>query len=83
LGWPIGWAVFASSLWFGADHMHRGLRMLPAYVLIGGAFCGVFIFTGTLVDPAAAHAAYNLSLVNYKLRGDACTATSREESINS
>ena len=83
LGWPIGWAVFASSLWFGADHMHRGWRMLPVYVLIGGVFCGVFIVTGTLVAPATAHVAYNLAIVNYKLRGDACTATSREESISS
>lgn len=83
VGWPIGWAVFVSSLWFGADHMHRGWRMLPVYVLIGGVLCGVFIVTGTLVAPASAHVAYNLAIVNYKLRADACTATSREEQIRS
>lgn len=68
LNFPIALAALASSIWFGLGHMHQGWKMLPVYTLIGGTFCMLFILTGNLIAPVAAHIAYNLAIVGQKLR---------------
>lgn len=75
LNFPIALAAFASSIWFGLEHMHQGWKMLPIYTLIGGVFCMFFILTGNLIAPVAAHIAYNLAIVGQKLRDEMNTTS--------
>jgi len=72
LGFPIALAALTSSIWFGLEHMHQGWKMLPIYALIGGVFCALFILTGNLIAPVAAHIAYNLAIVSQRLRDNRC-----------
>ena len=76
LTFPIALAALASSIWFALEHMHQGWKMLPIYTLIGGVFCMLFILTGNLIAPVAAHIAYNLAIVGQKLRDRMNTTSS-------
>ncbi|MBT9149597.1 MAG: CPBP family intramembrane glutamic endopeptidase [Dehalococcoidia bacterium] len=80
LSFPIALAALASSIWFGLEHMHQGWKMLPMYILIGGVFCMLFIFTGNLIAPVTAHIAYNLAIVGPKLGDAVNTASARGDS---
>ncbi len=75
LNFPVALTVLTSSVWFALQHVHQGWKMLPIYTLIGGVFCVLFIFTGDLIAPVAAHIAYNLAIVAHKLREEVNTTS--------
>jgi membrane protease YdiL (CAAX protease family) len=55
----VGWGAAFGLSTAGFAYRHTRGEELPAYLLLGGAFGGVFLATGRLAAAIAAHAAYN------------------------
>jgi membrane protease YdiL (CAAX protease family) len=64
-----GAALALTSLAFALAHVtQRGLRSVRVHVLTGSVFGGLYLASGSLVAPVAAHAGYNV-LVAAALEG--------------
>lgn len=61
--WSVPAAAAASAVIFAVGHPHTGIVGLLPYVAIGVALAWLYERTGSLVAPAAAHAAFNLFFV--------------------
>jgi membrane protease YdiL (CAAX protease family) len=58
------WAlVLISSVIFGFAHLYQGWRGTVLTGVLGGAFGMLYTFTGSLLAPAAIHAAVDLRLL--------------------
>lgn len=55
----FGWGGALALSAFGFAYRHTRSRQLPAYLLLGAAFGGVFVATGRLLAAVVAHCAYN------------------------
>jgi Type II CAAX prenyl endopeptidase Rce1-like len=55
----VGWAAAFGLSTAGFAYRHTRDERLYAYVVLGGAFGGVFLATGRLAAAIAAHAGYN------------------------
>jgi hypothetical protein len=61
---PFGRAAAAavSTALFAAAHARQLGRRATTHICTGGAFAGLYLATGTLVAPIAAHATYNVTV---------------------
>jgi membrane protease YdiL (CAAX protease family) len=56
-------AVLVTTTSFALAHIHFGFRRARGHVVTGATFAGVFLVSGHLIAPIAAHLAYNLLVV--------------------
>lgn len=61
---PVGFVV-VSSLLFGLHHVYDGRREVRNKASLGVLFCVLYLSTGTIVAPIAAHVGYNGAFVRY------------------
>jgi hypothetical protein len=55
----VGWGAALALSAFGFAYRHTRSNGLVAYLVLGGAFGGIFLATGRLTAAIAAHAGYN------------------------
>jgi membrane protease YdiL (CAAX protease family) len=57
---PLWTAALLVTLAFALAHAYQGLAQLPAIVLVGGAFAGLYLLTGSIWLPIVLHAAIDI-----------------------
>ena len=57
---PLWAAAIISSVGFGLAHAYQGLEQLPKITLVGGAFAGLYLLSGSLWLPMILHAAVDI-----------------------
>lgn len=57
---PVWAAAGASCILFGLAHAYQGVRGVVLTSVLGGAFVGTYLLTGSLWVPIAAHALYDI-----------------------
>jgi membrane protease YdiL (CAAX protease family) len=67
-GWPAPVAVIVTATLFGSLHLGLGgWRAVATHTLTGFLLGGAFVVTGQLIASIAAHVAYNLVVIAYRL----------------
>ncbi len=57
---PLWAAAIVSAVGFGIAHAYQGPAAIPRIVLVGGAFAGLYLLTGSLLLPMILHALVDL-----------------------
>ena len=57
---PLWAAALVSAIGFGIAHAYQGLAAVPRIVLVGAAFAGLYLLTGSLWLPMLLHALVDL-----------------------
>ena len=57
---PLWAAAIVSSVGFGLAHAYQGLEHLPKITLVGGAFAGLYLLSGSIWLPMLLHAAVDI-----------------------
>ena len=57
---PLWAAAIVSAIGFGVAHAYQGSAAIPRIVLVGGAFAGLYLLTGSLLLPMILHALVDL-----------------------
>jgi len=57
---PLWAAAIVSAVGFGVAHAYQGPAAIPRIVLVGGAFAGLYLLTGSLLLPMILHALVDL-----------------------
>jgi len=57
---PLWAAAIVSAAGFGIAHAYQGLTAVPRIVLVGAAFAGLYLLTGSLLLPIILHALVDL-----------------------
>jgi len=57
---PLWAAALISTLGFGLAHAYQGVKNLPRVTLVGAAFAGLYVLTGSLWLPMVLHAAVDV-----------------------
>lgn len=75
-GWPIWVALPVTGLLFGLLHLGLGgPKLVATHTVTGLVLGGIYLATGNLAVPLAAHVAYNLAVVSaHQLRPDSAQA---------
>ena len=57
---PLWAAAIVSAVGFGVAHAYQGPAAIPRIILVGGAFAGLYLLTGSLLLPIILHALVDL-----------------------
>jgi membrane protease YdiL (CAAX protease family) len=57
---PLWAAALISTIGFGLAHAYQGIKNLPRVTLVGAAFAGLYVLTGSLWLPMVLHAAVDI-----------------------
>ena len=57
---PLWLAALISAIGFGLAHAYQGIENLPKVTIVGFAFTGLYLLTGSLLLPMVLHAAVDV-----------------------